>query len=680
MINKALEYIEAGIPVFPCLPGSKKPMAESSGFKDATVDPDQIERWWTGCPKANIGIPTGQASGLIVIDVDGADNSWPNDPIFEELLSSSVVVRTPRGGVHYIFVMPEGKNYRNTASLIAKNVDTRGDGGYILAGGSEANGKKYDTVIGSLTDDSLCLPPKEIIALLDEHTLRSPSLNGSTNGAYKTPNIIEMGARNATLTGLAGVMRRSGMGFDEIYGALSFSNMRCEEPLPESEVKRIVTSVCRYEPDGQTVDAIESEPIQVLNEHKPIPESMMYMEGWVGEYMEHVMNVSIYPNKAMAFGGAVAMASYLIGRNIRCSRFNTAANVYMLGLAHSGEGKDQCRRVNKELSRLIGKSKAMGDSIATIEGVEDALVYTPCMLFQPDEIDAMFAAAKTSTDTRWMRVTKGLNTLYTSVNSVINRRRLANAETIETIVKPYLSLYGTAIPEYFFGALNKAMLDDGFMARTIVVLSQSRRCINDDLSHVRDTIPEQLVEIAKYWVDFTVGGELNDMNPKSMNVDHTADAYEYDLECGKRYDELWWIAKTQGDSAQCSIWARAWEQQHTMQLINACSKDHMEPIITLPIVRHWHEFIMLGSKWMLHKANMNIFENKHEENIQRVIEYISGLESKSASKRDLTRKFRSFNKRDWDDILHNIEESGAAIVLHNAGKNKTSLIVTMKGS
>jgi len=64
-----------GFKVFPCASDGKKPITKH-GLKDATTDVDLINRWWDERPRANIGMLT---QDLIVIDVDGADNPWPDD-------------------------------------------------------------------------------------------------------------------------------------------------------------------------------------------------------------------------------------------------------------------------------------------------------------------------------------------------------------------------------------------------------------------------------------------------------------------------------------------------------------------------------------------------------------------------------------------------------------------------
>ncbi|MCC7350039.1 MAG: DUF3987 domain-containing protein [Phycisphaerales bacterium] len=62
---------------------------------------------------------------------------------------------------------------------------------------------------------------------------------------------ITEGHRNATLTSLAGAMRRKGMGEAEIYAALAAVNLnRCKPPLDDGEVRSIARNVCRY-PAGE---------------------------------------------------------------------------------------------------------------------------------------------------------------------------------------------------------------------------------------------------------------------------------------------------------------------------------------------------------------------------------------------------------------------------------------------
>ncbi len=70
-------YANKGFPVFPLKPGQKEPFT-AHGFKDATTDAAQIQRWWERWPTANIGMPTGAVTELLVLDLDPR-NGGPAD-------------------------------------------------------------------------------------------------------------------------------------------------------------------------------------------------------------------------------------------------------------------------------------------------------------------------------------------------------------------------------------------------------------------------------------------------------------------------------------------------------------------------------------------------------------------------------------------------------------------------
>src|SRR3712207_4084401 len=71
----ALAYSRRVIPVCPCEPGGKRPLTYN-GFWHAATDAPQVAGWWRRWPDANVGIPTGEQSGLLVLDID-SDTGCP---------------------------------------------------------------------------------------------------------------------------------------------------------------------------------------------------------------------------------------------------------------------------------------------------------------------------------------------------------------------------------------------------------------------------------------------------------------------------------------------------------------------------------------------------------------------------------------------------------------------------
>lgn len=72
LLKVAKAYVAKGWRVFPL--DGKIPHAGTHGFLEATVEVEQLVKWWTRWPTSNIGIRTGNTaeygSGIWVLDLD----------------------------------------------------------------------------------------------------------------------------------------------------------------------------------------------------------------------------------------------------------------------------------------------------------------------------------------------------------------------------------------------------------------------------------------------------------------------------------------------------------------------------------------------------------------------------------------------------------------------------------
>jgi hypothetical protein len=108
----------------------------------------------------------------------------------------------------------------------------------ILPPSIHENGSKYEWT----TRIKPAPIPAWLVALLAEPA--RPRSDSRT-----TDQVISEGRQNQHLASLAGSMRRPGMSQPAIEKALLEENrLRCEPPLPESEVRKVAASVARYEP------------------------------------------------------------------------------------------------------------------------------------------------------------------------------------------------------------------------------------------------------------------------------------------------------------------------------------------------------------------------------------------------------------------------------------------------
>ncbi len=230
----AAAYAQRGWPIFPLRAHGKEP-ATPNGFKDATTDLVQVQRWWQENPQYNIAAVPGR-TGHLVFDLDGAEGTVAAERL-GLLAIPTLRVLTARGQ-HLWFQHPGGGSIANR--VLAPHVDVRGDAGYVIMPPSiHPSGTVYRW--RGKTSDALSVPAGIVGRLRNGGTLEPVVL---ASGEPLPP-----GERNTTLTSLAGSMRRRGMEQEEIAIALLAVNQRrCRPPLPEGEVQAIAANVARYQP------------------------------------------------------------------------------------------------------------------------------------------------------------------------------------------------------------------------------------------------------------------------------------------------------------------------------------------------------------------------------------------------------------------------------------------------
>lgn len=226
--------------VLPCEPNGKKPLT-THGCHDATTDLEQIKRWWTQYPNANVGIATGAKSGVVVLDVDGEEGKESLREI-ENLIDLPLTPRslTGGGGEHLFFKHP-GTPFRNSVR-IRPGLDIRGDGGYVIAPPSvHASGKKYAwSVDHHPSDVKVADFPDALLNLLYEN-------KREVGSKFVLPEQIPQGCRNDILFKHACSLQAKGMEREEALEAVRAINQkRCAKPLDAEEIEKILDSAFVY--------------------------------------------------------------------------------------------------------------------------------------------------------------------------------------------------------------------------------------------------------------------------------------------------------------------------------------------------------------------------------------------------------------------------------------------------
>jgi putative DNA primase/helicase len=144
LLSAALSYIDRWS-VFPTPPSGEKmgctSAAGSNGNRwGATKSAAEIHAYWQKYPWANLGIATGKASGLFVVEADSKEGHNVDGiaalaalEAAHGALPDTLMAESPTGSRHYYFNNPPGLSIHNSASIIALGVDVRGEGGMVIA-------------------------------------------------------------------------------------------------------------------------------------------------------------------------------------------------------------------------------------------------------------------------------------------------------------------------------------------------------------------------------------------------------------------------------------------------------------------------------------------------------------------------------------------------------------------
>jgi hypothetical protein len=230
LLDAALAHAARGWHVFPLRPNDKRP-AVAGWETRATTDLKRIERCW-GSGRFNIGIATGP-SGLAVVDLDQAKPGvtappdwrlpgvhWGLDVLTvlaeryrQDLPVSTFRTVTASGGEHLYFTAPVGVGLRNTAGKLGWLIDTRAQGGYVVAAGSVIDGHAYEAddtadlaelpgwLTALLTDAAS--PPPVLDAAVDSVARRSRYAAAAMRGELDRLLDAPVGQRNHTLNAAA---------------------------------------------------------------------------------------------------------------------------------------------------------------------------------------------------------------------------------------------------------------------------------------------------------------------------------------------------------------------------------------------------------------------------------------------------------------------------------------------
>lgn len=410
-----------------------------------------------------------------------------------------------------------------------------------------------------------------------------------------------------------------------------------------------------------------------------LPENLLVIPSFIEEVMQLTLNTAPSPNRVLAFAGALAFLAFLVGRKVRDKRDNRS-NLYLIALADSGTGKDQPRKVNFNLAFHAQKANSIGDAFASGEGLEDALFMHPAMLFQADEFDSIFNNLKFSKDNRAKSINEKLLKLYGASNTIYPIRKKAitkmknTDQSIEVnhIVNPNLVIFGTAIPKYFYESLSRKVLENGLVARCVIIEAGSR----GKAGTARPiTPPDALLRAVNYLATLDLGGNLLGEHPKPMTVCESPEVTEELVRIQSYCDEQYEKYQKLGEASAMALWARAFEKICKLAMLHGISCSVYEPVITLKSVKWAWSFVEHLTRRMLFMADSYLYENVFDEKCKKVIRLLNTAGGRMKHGELLKKSHESLDI--FKKIIETLMENGTITFDMESSRTKTAKVYVL---
>jgi hypothetical protein len=261
MLTEALQYLKMKRSIIPCKK-DKRPIVAWADYQHTRPTTEQVKEWWGNKYKAaNIGLITGEISGVDVIDCD-TEEAFEN--FNENFMPDSVVTpiaKTPNG-YHIYFKHRPGLS--NAVRAIS-GTDLRTNGGYVIAPPSiGVNGKGYEWFKGlSLKEVEPVPMPDFVFDILKQAGISNSHLNNSISNnvkdnSNKSISILQSpcqisgfskkGQRDDDLFHVANCLVKGGYEKDRITEVLTILARNCNPPFDEKEIPvKIKSALSRKE-------------------------------------------------------------------------------------------------------------------------------------------------------------------------------------------------------------------------------------------------------------------------------------------------------------------------------------------------------------------------------------------------------------------------------------------------
>ena len=367
------------------------------------------------------------------------------------------------------------------------------------------------------------------------------------------------------------------------------------------------------------------------------------------------------PQPGLALAAALASVGTVTGRKI-AGLLDVRTNLYVVGLAPSGCGKQQGRAVAKRIFTAANARDLVGpERIGSHAGILSRLVEHPATLMPIDEIGDLFALIKNNNGKMGAlaNIEPTLKALFSAANDpCFIGDALANKDHVKQINHPHLVIHGVCPAHNYWGSLTAANVENGLIARFIVIDAgdvPSRR-IEGEIEQP----PKNIVEFFDRWFRWkpTECYESAAIARPAIYPRETVEMFYEHREAIKE-------RQRREDERTRAIWNRCAEKASKLALIAASSRvvdPVSEEVIVTPEDMAWGKSLAI---WSTRRMSFHCFEQigdcAEEDRKKAILRHIPKKPGRISAK-DLGQKTKKIEKQKRSASLSDLIDIGLVVV------------------
>ena len=403
---------------------------------------------------------------------------------------------------------------------------------------------------------------------------------------------------------------------------------------------------------------------------------MCYPPGLVGEIAQWLQDTARNQSPTLNLGAALSFVGTLAGRRYE-GPTELRTNVYIVGLAPSGFGKEHPRAATKSLASACGVLAKFfgGEQIASSSALRNRVKKSPAVIYMIDEFGGFLRKiTHARAGNHEAEIGDDLLKFTGSAGSIFLGADYAQT-LAEPIHNPNVCIYGTSTPETFWKALASGAIASGFLPRFIVLDAGEERPEPRDAPERKDKPPAALVERIKQFVAHKHGGNLNGMLSEGTTACVPIQAvYEDGAKrvFDKLVDEMFLAMQSAGELEP--IYARVAENSARLALIVAAGADPERPVITVAIMQWAAEVAYRSAHMLMTQAEERVADNEKQAEYKRVRAIIDRTGRKGANRSNVARNLKGVMDRNrMHSIIEQLIEAGEVLEPAVVGKNGRTL-------